>query len=214
MITVFMRTLIIYLMLIISVRLTGKRQIGELQVTEFIAALMLSDIASLPIIDKSAPLSYALVPILLILSLEVICSFAVSKVPFLKRLMIGSPVYIIYKGKLVQSELAHNRIDVYELMSELRLNGVASPDDVYYAILEENGKLSVITKKDAGADGGFAHVLIADGKVSREGLTDSGMNDTSLARILKDAKTEADDVFLLTADDAGNTVIIKKEKKR
>ena len=185
MITLFIRTLLIYFILLVSIRLMGKRQIGELQITEFIVTFMLSELATTPIIDKRIPVAYAVVPILLLLSLEVIFSFIVSKLPSLKKVFFGSPGILICRGVIMQKELEKNRIDINELLSELRLKDIADPSDVEYAILEDNGKLSVIKKASSSPvtpsdmsikvkESGVAHPLIICGTVSEAGLKISG----------------------------------------
>jgi len=222
MITLFLRTIIIYLILLISMRLTGKRQIGEFQVTEFIVTFMLSELATLPIIDRGIPLSYAVIPILLLLSLEVVFSFAISKSPWLKRLMFGSPGVLISRGRIIQKELARNRIDANELLSELRLKDISDVSEVEYAIIEDNGKLSVIKKTESSPithefrdkkpiEHGLAHPVIIAGKVSTRGLEMSDKTPSWLKSQLRDADLRPDDIFLMTVDDAGRVNIIKKE---
>ena len=223
MITLFIRTLLIYFILLISIRLMGKRQIGELQITEFIVTFMLSELATTPIIDKRVPVTYAIVPILLLLSLEVIFSFIISKVPSLKKLFFGSPGVLICKGKIMQKELARNRIDINELLAELRLKDIADPAEVEYAILEDNGKLSVIKKASASPptaddlkmkpkDNGIAHPLIIYGTVSEAGLKLANKTESWLKGELSSARIKAEDVFLFTVDDSGKANIVMKEK--
>ncbi|MBE6708962.1 MAG: DUF421 domain-containing protein [Ruminococcaceae bacterium] len=225
MITLFLRTLIIYFALLFSIRLMGKRQIGELQVTEFIVTFMLSELATMPIIDKSAPVSYAIVPILLLLSLEVIFSFIISKLPSLKKIFFGSPGVLICRGKIMQHELAKNRIDINELLAELRLKDIADPSDVEYAILEDNGKLSVIKKACASPatpdilsrtvkEPGVAHPIIICGTVSDIGLKMAERSVDWLRTELRRANTSVEDVFLLTVDDLGKTNIIMKDENK
>lgn len=222
MITLFIRTLLIYFILLISIRLMGKRQIGELQITEFIVTFMLSELATTPIIDKRAPVTYAIVPILLLLSLEVIFSFIISKLPSLKKLFFGSPGILINRGKIMQKELARNRIDINELMAELRLKDIADPSEVNYAILEDNGKLSVIRKASVSPptadvlgvhvkDSGIAHPLIICGTVSEAGLKTANKTEKWLKGELAELRAEISDVFLFTVDDLGRTNIIMKE---
>ncbi len=225
MITVFVRTFIIYLFLIVSIRLMGKRQIGELQVTEFIVTFMLSELATIPIIDRNAPFVYSLIPILLLLSLEVILSFIMSKAPGAKRLMYGSPGILIIRGRVMQDELARNRIDIHELLAELRLKGISDISDVEYAIMEDNGKVSVIKKATSDsvtpeilslnpAETGLAHAIIVNGKVSTTGLRLAGKNESWLERRLQDDGAAADEIFLMTVDDSGSVNTIRKDKNK
>lgn len=225
MITVFLRTLIIYVILLTSMRLMGKRQIGELQLSELVTTFMLSELAVIPISDKHVPVAYAVLPILLLLSLEVILSFLLTKSAILKRLFLGKPSIVVRDGKLDQAELGRQRITVYELLSELRLQNVASPADVAYAILEENGKLSVfpkaakapVTPEQLGqnpADDGIAHPLIVDGKISSANLRLTGKSERWVAALLSKEGVRRKDVFLLTVDDGGGTVLVRKERKK
>lgn len=225
MLTIFFRTLITYFVLVFSVRLMGKRQIGELQVSEFIVALMLSEIAAAPITSRTMPLLYAIVPILLLLSVEVIVSYILLKSNTLKRLFYGSPTILIKRGKLLQPELSKNRIELDELMSELRQKGFSDPSDVYYAVLEENGKLSVFptagkspaTAEDLELDtteNGLAHVCVIDGKTIKKNLRNAGWDEARLFAELGRHGVELEDVFLMTVNDTGKVTLIKKEKKK
>lgn len=225
MITLFLRTLIIYFILLFSIRLMGKRQIGELQITEFIVTFMLSELATTPIIDKRIPVSYALVPILLLLSLEVIFSFIISKFPSLKKIFFGSPGVLISRGKIIQKELAKNRIDINELLAELRLKDIADPSDVEYAILEDNGKLSVIKKASATPapasdilkhinEPGIAHPVIICGTISEIGLQMAKRSYSWLETELRRIDTTLEEVFLFTVDDLGKTNIILKDNNK
>lgn len=222
MVTVFIRTFLIYIFLILSIRIMGKRQIGELQITEFIVTFMLSELATTPIIDRDAPLAYSFIPILLLLSLEVILSFIVSKVPSVKRVMYGSPGLLISKGRIIQSELSRNRIDIHELLAELRLKGISDPSDVEYAIMEDNGKISVIKKSSADSvtpevlslkplEHGLCHPVIVNSVLSRPGMKLCGKNEEWVKKRLADSNVTQDAVFLMTVDDSGETNIIKKD---
>jgi len=221
-ITVFLRTLIIYLILIISMRMMGKRQIGELQISELVTTFMLSELATAPLSNKQIPVSYALVPIFLLLSLEVITSFLLMKSSFLKRLFTGRPSIIIHHGKIDQQELGRLRITIHELLSELRQKSIGDIADVEYAILEDNGKLSVFQKSVkapltpeqadlAITENGIAHPIIADGKISRENLTLAGVSENWLHAQLKKRNLETAEVFLLTLNDGGELFIVTKE---
>ncbi|MBE6587811.1 MAG: DUF421 domain-containing protein [Ruminococcaceae bacterium] len=224
MITVFARTILIYLILIISMRLMGKRQVGELQLSELIVTIMLSDFAATPIYETDIPFAYAVIPILLLLSVEVILSFIILHVPKLKILLGGRPSLIIRKGTLDQKELKRQRMCLSELIGSLREQGIASIDDVEYAILEENGKLSVFekaSKKPPSAEDtntavkekGIAHSLILDKVIVDRNLTAAGWTKEKLMKKLREIKKTKDDILLFSVDDSGNTTIIYKEEK-
>ena len=138
---------------------------------------MISELASMPIGNQEIPLSFAIVPILIIISLEVIISFCSTRSSVMKRIFLGSPSILIQRGKVKQKELSKARMSMEELLSQLRQNGVTTVEDADYAILENNGKLSVIpraaqpvTTKDLNlqvGESGIAHAIIIDGTVKR-----------------------------------------------
>lgn len=223
MVTCLVRTVIMYFLLVVAVRLTGKRQIGELQVSELVITYMLSELAVFPITDKNVPLLHSALPIILLLSLEVIFSFLQTKSNRFRQLFSGGAVAVISRGRLNRAELLKNRIDLEELLGELRLKGVFDIADVEYAFLEENGKLSVLQKASASPmtpdslgfspdESGFSHLIIADGRVHEDELEEAGLDRRRLSRFLKRHSVKAEEVFLLTADDAGGmTLIIKSD---
>ena len=220
---VFLRTVIIYLILTSSMRLMGKRQIGELEVSELIVTFMLSELATIPISDSELPLLNAIVPIFLLLSLEVIISFCALKIPFLKRAIYGKPNILIEKGVLDQKELSRNRISLGELMCAARQNGIASLEDVYYAILEENGTISIIPNTSCApvtpkiakltyTEEGISLPIIIDGKIIEENLPRRNLSEDSLSALLSSRRLTADEVFLLSVNDEGSIYIIRKDE--
>lgn len=222
MLTIFFRTLILYLILVVSLRVMGKRQIGELQVSEFIVTLLLSEIASAPVTNRSTPLLHAVVSILLLLAVEVAVSFFLLKSNRLKRLFYGSPALLICRGRLIQSALRDNRVELDELLSELRQKGFSDLSEIEYAVLEENGKLSVFPKASKSPvtasdlslpvrESGIAHVIVLDGTVIARNLPLCGWNEKRLAQELRKRKVRLSDVFLLTVNDAGSVTLVKKE---
>ncbi len=222
--TVLLRTTLIYVLLIGAMRMTGKRQIGELQISELIITLMISELATIPIQDLSIPISYSLFPILLLLCYEIIVSFSITKSDFLKKLFTGNPSIIIMKGKLNQKELEKSRIGISEFLGELRTKDVSDISQVDYAILEQDGQLSVflksenqpITLADLGAvqkNCGVCHAIIVDGKTNKSNLTVSQKNEAWLNKLLECRKIKKEDVFLLTVNDANDINIIMKDKK-
>lgn len=224
MITIFIRTFIIYIIITLVLRIMGKRQVGELEASELVSTLLLSEIAALPISEPDVPLLFAVIPVLLIVSLEIIVTYSKNKLDILKKIFEGKPSIIIYKGKLDQKELERMRISLQELISELRLQGIMDISQVEYAILEEKGKLSTLLKPEyqplSASDlklnvsgGGMAHSLIADGSYNRDTLKRLGINEKDVDNICTSYNCKAKDVFLLTLDDEKNTNIILKEKK-
>ena len=224
MLTILLRTVLIYVLLIATMRLMGKRQLGELEVSELVTTLLVSEIASLPIVDKNIPLVYAIIPLITVLTLEVTLSMILVKFPKLKSLASARPTVLIRRGRLDQKEMGRIRISLDELISEVRQAGITCLEDVDYAILEQNGKLSVLPRKDAQpptvkdldltlADNGIVHILIEDGCVDKYNLKTMQLDDTWLAQTLKKKGLCAEQVFFLGRDDAGNLYWIEKEKK-
>lgn len=224
MVTVFLRTFIMYALLLGAIRLMGKRQVGELEISELAITFMLSELAVVPISDKNIPLLYSVVPILILLSVEIILSFAISKSPQFKKLILGRPSVIIKRGKIDQGELKKLRMSVSELMSELRLKGISSVSDVEYAIVEDNGKLSVFTKKSASPltaedaevevdETGIAHSVVIEGKIYSENMELAGKTEKWIREKIRESGTDTERIFLMTVDDNDNIYIIKKEDK-
>ncbi len=215
MLTLLIRTVIIYVFLVVAMRMGGKRQIGELQISELVTALLLSEIAAIPIGHEEIPLTYAVVPILTVICLEIICAFIVTKSQPLKRIFDGSPSVLIRKGRLDKAELGKARMGLEELLSEARLKGVSDISDLEYAILEQNGKLSVFEKAKKGEkETGIAHAIIVDGNISRHGLDCISMTKEELDERIRSKKTELKKVFLYTVNDAGEENWIFKTQKK
>ena len=208
--SIFIRTILIYLLISISIKAMGKRQLGELEISELVSTLLISEVASLPIADPDIPLMNSIIPVILIVCLEIIISTVKNKSEKIKKYVEGEPAFLIYQGTLRQSELDKHRISINELLCEIRLQGVADINDVYYAILEQNGKLSVF-QKDENVN--FAHSIIIDEEINEEELKAVGYNKIWLKKQLEHHKVKLCDVFLMTVDDNGNTYIIKKDKK-
>ena len=207
--SILIRTLIIYILLTFALKTMGKRQIGELDVGELITTLLISELATIPIDDPDLPLVNAILPILLIFSLEIIISSLKNRSERLKRLIESSPVYIIYKGKLSEGALVENRLSLNELLCELRLLNVADLSEVEYATLEQNGKISVFKK----SDGVFSHTLIIDSVMLKDNLKRLGLCEEWVKKRLKERGVRMNEVFLMTMNDDGKINLIKREKK-
>lgn len=206
--SVFFRTLIIYCLLSISLKLMGKRQIGELEVGELVSTLLISEIASLPIADSDIPLFNAVFSILFIVSIEIILSALKNKSEKMKKYIDGEPAFLIYKGVLRQEALKENRLSVNELITEARLQGVGDLSEIYYAVLEQNGKISIIKNGEE-----LAHSIIIDTEIDENALSETGYTKKRINTILKNKGVRQNEVFLMTIDDNGHTNIILKEGK-
>ena len=142
------RSVIIYLFVVFAVRIMGKRQLGELNPHEFVIAILISAVATIPIQESSIPLSNSLIPIMIFVSLEVIESALAIKFPALGKLFDGQPIYVIKNGKLKKKELERLRFSIDDLNDALRQNDVFDINEVENAIVETNGTLSVQKKED------------------------------------------------------------------
>lgn len=205
--SIFFRTAIIFIILSLCMKLMGKREIGELEVGELVTTLLISEICSIPIDDPDIPLMNAIIPVIFIVSCEVIISFIKNKSRRLKRIIDGSATFLIKKGNVNQEALIDNRISIEEFFAAIRQNGVGSIADIEYCILEANGKISVIQK-----DCKFNHIIISDGEVIKETVYKMGFDEKWLKKRL--GKLDAEDVFLMTLDDDGAINIILKEENK
>lgn len=220
--TVFVRTIIIYLLFVVTVRLMGKRQVGELQLSELIITFLLSELAVNPIQDISIPIAYAVVPLLLLLAIEVILSFGATKSKTMKNLFFGNPSIIIKNGVLDQKELGRLRIGINELLGELRLKGYPDISQIEYAIIEQNGKLSAFPKvknqpatledlKIEKKEGGIPLPIILDGNIDQSNLKALHKTEGWLYEYVSKRNLYVKDIFLLSCDSNGSINIVTKE---
>ena len=216
---ILIRLVIVYVLLTMTVRFMGKRQIGEMQMSELVVAFMLSELATMPITDTTVPLLYSVLPILLLAIMEILTSFAFLHSPTLSRIVTGTPQIVIRYGTINRKVLKNCRMTLSELMGELRLKGYPDPADIAYAILEENGRLSVIPRASAQPpradelsmqvrESGISHTVIADGIISETGMKLASVSEGQVYAYLKKRKTEPNDVFLLTVNNVGEWNLI------
>ena len=186
-------------------KMTGKRQLGELEVEELISTFLISEIAVFPIDDPDIPVLNAVIPIVLIVCCEVLLSFIKNKSTRLKRAIDGRAIYIIYKGRLLEHVLYENRISLEELLSAARQNGVGDITKIRYAIIEPNGKISIL-------EDGLTHVLISDGEVNEKTLKSLGYDEKWLKKRLDEEKLKLPEVFFLGVDDEGGVTVLRKDR--
>ncbi len=222
--TTLLRTVILYLLIVTAMKIMGKRQIGQMQLSELVTVTILSELASYSILDTDIPLLYSAVPVFVLICLEVSISFFSVKSRFISKLFDGKPSFIIYKGKLDQRELLNSRLSMTEVISEIRASGINSISEVYYMILEPSGKVSVIPKvsrqpltpadaKVETSESGIDHALIIDGEIIKTGLAAVGKSRKWLDGELKKKKADsASDVFYFAVNDGGDITFIRNEK--
>lgn len=146
---ILIRTVLAYFILMLIVRLMGKRQIGELQMTEFISAILLSEIAALPLTDRDIPLLYGILPLCVIGSFEVILALLCRKYAPIRHLLEGKPIELVHAGQYIEQNLTKTRISREEIDAQIRNNGFASIAEVDRVILEQTGKMSVLPKNNS-----------------------------------------------------------------
>lgn len=223
MLTILIRTVIIYIFLLIIMRLMGKRQIGELELSDLVTTFLLSEIASLPITDTSIPIAFALIPMVVLLTFEVSSSWILSVFPCIKNVLSTHPTTLISNGKIIKKEMRRARLSLDELMAQLRQNGISDISDVRYAILEQNGKITIIqnasskppSAKDMKikvSDGGMEHIIISEGFINKHSLKLLKISKKEVSDILAKKKLVPKQVYLMLMDDAKKVKIFKKEE--
>ena len=205
--TVLIRTAIIYFVAVFSLKIMGKRQVGEMQISELTTAVLMSELLADPATDPDTPLIYGIIAISVLVALEIVISFLVTKSGVLARIFDNRPSIIIEHGKVKQNELKKLRFGINELVSELRQKDIADISDVDYAILEPNGKISVF----AVSDGGIAFTLICDGEYCFSGMNAARITKKDIEKELKKKKLKLSEVFLMTKSADGSYKVIKRE---
>lgn len=213
MLVVIARTLILYLVVILSLRVMGKRQIGELQPTELVVAIMISDLATVPMQSIDMPLLAGIIPVITLMLAEVFISFAGFKSKMLRRIITGDPSIVIYKGVINEKELERLRYNVSDLLEELRLNNCYNIADVEVAVLETSGKLSVMPKSGDTSGSGLPYIIISDGsynkgELERAKLTIKQVNE----RLKKMGISNVKNVFLCSIDAKGEMFVQPKKQ--
>ena len=224
MITALLRTVILYFLIMTGLRLMGKRQIGELEPSELVLTMMISDLATVPMQDFGIPLLAGVIPILTLLSLSMLLSqLSLLSLRF-RELMCGTPSILIRNGKLQQDAMRKNRYTLDELLEQLRGQGYVSVDEVRWAVLENSGQLSILpwarqrppTAEELGLtpeEDELPFILITDGRIVRRNLARSGRNEAWLQKELRRTGHSAGEIFLLTVDGSGKVLCIPKEAK-
>ncbi|MDE5740957.1 MAG: DUF421 domain-containing protein [Oscillospiraceae bacterium] len=218
---VFIRAVILYVLLIFTVRLMGKRQIGELQPSELAITILISNIATLPVEDTGIPLLTGIIPIVTLAGLDVIMSWLGIKSRTVRRFTCGKPVIIISGGQLDQKKMQSIRFTVDDLAASLRSQGIFDISEVQLAVVETTGTLSVYQKYSArnvtngdmeikGKNENPPEVVVADGELVPEAMGRLGVTPKWIDAALKKENAAIKDVFLMTAYPGGKCSIIKK----
>lgn len=226
MFTVFIKTIVLYLLIIVSLRLMGKRQLGELQPSEFVITILISNIATLPIEDIDIPLLTGILPILTLVCCEIIMATISMKCKGARKIFSGSPKIVIRDGAIDQNLMRDLRFSIDDLMEQLRQNNIFDIADVAFAIVETTGKLSVYQPFEArgvtakmlglpaqGEETAPPVVVISDGQLIGAALEYCNLRHDWLDKVLGEHDVAVRDVFLMTCNRQANYHLVKKEKK-
>ena len=224
MLTSYLRTLLLYLVLLGAIRFLGKRQIGQMEASEFVVAMLVADLAAIPMQDVAIPLYAGLVPIATVLGAELVLAGICLRSIRFRRLLCGKPVILIENGRILQINLRRTRVTIDELMGHLREKDVLDVRTVQYAILETNGNLSVFpypedrpaSAREAGISTKEQHMpltLISDGVLLNENLKKANKDRHWLDRILRKKHCTLRDTWLLTVDGEDRVLFYRKEGK-
>ena len=211
MLLVYIRTTILYLVLIAVIRMMGKRQIGQMEPSEFVVTMLVANLASIPMQDSAIPLLSGVVPILTVLGVELVLSALCLRSIRLRKLLCGKPVILIENGRILQENLRKTRVTLDELTELLREKDVLDIQTVQYAILETSGRVSVFpypkdrpaTAKDAGIQAQKQYLpftIISDGQLLIHNLSLCGKDTAWVQRTLNARNTTVDGTWLLTVD--------------
>ena len=218
----YVRTVILYLTMIAVIRIMGKRQIGQMEPSEFVVTMMVANLATIPMEDDGIALFAGLVPICVILGAELVLSYLNLKNSKIRRLLCGKPVILIENGNILQQNLRKTRISLDELTGHLREKDVLDLRSVQYAILETNGNLSVFpypkempaSARDAGIKvrQQFLPVtIICDGELMEHNLKIAKKDKAWLGRVLEENHADLESTWLLTVDGANHVTFFRKE---
>ncbi len=211
---IMVRTVIVFLVLLIIMRLMGKRQIGEMQPFELVITLLISELACIPMADASVPLLYGIVSVVTIFVLhELVTLIDLKGKPF-KALLSGKPGVVVNKNGIDAYELKRNRLDVSDLIESLRTAGYFSLDSIDYALYESNGTFSALPKKNyEEKQTSLPLVILSSGKFDEKNLKFSGLSAEFFRGILHGQGVKEKDVLVLTADGTGKLYLQENGKK-
>jgi len=218
----FLRTVVLYLVLIAVIRLMGKRQIGQMAPSEFVVTMLVANLAAIPLEEVDIPLHSGLVPILTVLGLEMVLAVLSLRSLLVRKLLCGKPIILIDNGRILQDNLRKTRVTMDELSGHLREKDVLDIALVQFAILETNGNLSVFpypkerpaSAKEAGIQAGKQYIpitVISDGRLLPENLEIAGKDSGWVQRVLREKQATVDTTWLLTVDAGDKIRFYRKE---
>jgi len=223
--TILIRTIIVYIFLISALKMMGKRQIGEVQVSEFVITLLISELAAYSVMDTDIPLIYMIIPIITLIASEIITSYIGTKNKTMKSILGPSPCILIEKGEIKQEHMKNVRFTINELISEIRLKGYSDITEIDYAILESNGKLSVIPKPEYKnptvqqlnlpyMNTGITHPVVINGELNTQSIAEAGKTSEWVLKTLSSQGFYSlDNIFLMLVDNTDKIFIQPVVKK-
>lgn len=222
MLLTFFRAIILYILVLIVMRLMGKREIGQLQPFELAISIMIADLASIPMTDTGVPISNGIIPILGLLVMHLIISMINMKSIRAREIICGKPTILIYRGKISEKALKKERFTINELEERLRGNNIVNLGDVEYAILETSGQVTVIQKPEKRNTipedfnimpeyEGIPYDLVVDGKIMDANLKAIGKNREWLKKQVEKFKIKPEEALVVTYDGKGQIFCQKKE---
>lgn len=226
MLVTILRTVIMYVFVVATLRIMGKRQIGELEASELVVTIIISDIAAMPITNTDVPLVTNVLAIFVLTSLEIILSFVAYKSPKVRTALYGKPSTFFKNGKFNQDEMLKQRFNVADIMEEVRGNGICSLSEVEYIVMETNGRVSVVLKSENSPITPsdlqmkkepirLSYIIIDNGTVIESCMKSLGLNKEWLNNTLKEyGLKKASEVFYLSFEqDSGKIVLVPKDKR-
>lgn len=223
MLITFFRAILLYILVLIVMRLMGKREIGQLQPFELAISIMIADLASIPMTDIGVPITNGIIPILGLLVMHLIISIINLKSIRAREIICGKPTILIYRGKINEKALIKERFTINELEERLRGNNVINLGDVEYAILETSGQVTVIQKPEKRTTipedfnitpeyEGIPYDLVIDGKIMYDNLKAIGKNEEWLRKQVEKFKFKPEEALIVTIDGKGQIFCQKKDK--
>ena len=213
MLIIFVRTLIIFVVLTVVMRLMGKRQIGEMQPFEFIITLIIADLACIPMADLSIPLIYGIAAVLALFLLHQLCTLIEQTGNIPKKILSGTPSVVINKNGVNFNELKKNNLGIEDLIESMRAQGYFSLDDLDYAIFESNGKLSALQNSEKTAEQSMPILVINNGKILNKNLRALEDDEDALKEFLKNNGANLKNTEVLTVDGNGRAYLQRKNQK-
>ena len=225
MILIFVRTIIIYILVLFVMRFMGKREIGQMQPFELVIAMMIADLAATPMAEIGNPILYGIIPILGLLMMHVIISVINLKSIKMREIICGKPRILIYRGKIDEKAMIKENFTINELQERLRGDNIFNLSDVEYAILETNGEVTVIQKPEKRnlmpedlniipEYEGIPYDLVVDGKIMEDNLKAIGKDKIWLEKQLKKFDVTPDNTLIATIDGKGEIFCQKKEGRK